>query len=61
MMWSLLYTAISDQLARQELAGAITDEELELKLEELHKMEFTELTRRYFDILGQTAPKEEDL
>ena len=61
MMWSLLYTAISDQLARQELEGKITDEELELKLEELHRMEFTELTRRYFDILGQVAPKEEDL
>lgn len=60
-MWSLLYTAISDQYSRQELAGDISDEELELKLEGLHKLKLKELVSIYYTVLGVLPPKEEDL
>lgn len=61
MMWSLLYSAVSDQYARQELAGKMTDDTLETKLGELRKLNLADLSRRYFDILGKPAPKEEEL
>ncbi len=61
MIWSLLYSAVSDQYARQELSGKITDDVLEAKLVELRKASLEELSRRYFDILGKPAPKVEEL